>query len=132
VDRPQQRYSRFSLGGLILVFLGVLFLLQNLGVVSWEVWGTLWRFWPVVLILIGINILWGRRSPYLALAVSGVVLLGVMGTAVWVQEPWPSELPDTFSQPLQGVSRAEVEVTFGAGKLGINSLPPSSPNLAEG
>ncbi|MEE9203365.1 MAG: DUF5668 domain-containing protein [Dehalococcoidia bacterium] len=133
MEQPERHTSRFSLGGLILVFLGVVFLLQTLGVVPWEVWGTLWRFWPVALILVGINILWGRRSPWLVLAVSGVVLLGVIGAAVWIQEsPPPLEATTSYSQPLQGVERAEVEIDFGAGELVIASLPTTSPNLVEG
>lgn len=133
MEQPERHTSRFSLGGLILVFVGVVFLLQTLGVVPWEVWGVLWRFWPVTLILVGINILWGRRSPWLMLAVGGAVLLGVIGAAVWIQEspPLPG-VTTAYSQPLQGVERAEVEIDFGAGELVITSLPTTSSNLVEG
>ncbi|MBC7194284.1 MAG: hypothetical protein H5U37_01305 [Caldisericia bacterium] len=39
--------------GLILIALGVLFLLKNLGVISGEVWGI---FWPILIIIIGLEI----------------------------------------------------------------------------
>ena len=43
--------------GLILIVLGCLFLLANLGVFWWFDWGT---FWPLVLIVIGVLLLAGR------------------------------------------------------------------------
>ena len=49
--------NRTYLFGVILVLLGLLFLLENLGVLSWFRWSL---FWPVVLILIGFALLAGR------------------------------------------------------------------------
>lgn len=40
--------------GLILIALGVLFLLKNLGIISQDIWGI---FWPILLIILGIEIL---------------------------------------------------------------------------
>ncbi|MDP6509949.1 MAG: DUF5668 domain-containing protein [Dehalococcoidia bacterium] len=97
----QRPSSRFSLGAFILIVLEVVFLLQNLGIVSWQVWGVLWRFWPVILILIGVNIVWGRHSRWLMPAVSAIAVVGVVGAAVWIQEPAPPEPATTLSQPLQ-------------------------------
>ncbi len=42
--------------GVILIFLGVVFILQNLGLVFFD-WRSLWRLWPVILVLWGISIL---------------------------------------------------------------------------
>ncbi len=42
--------------GLILVALGVLFLLKNLGLISGDVWGI---FWPILLIILGLWIVIG-------------------------------------------------------------------------
>ena len=42
--------------GIFLVFLGVVFLLQTLNFPPWNIWGTLWRFWPVLIIISGIDI----------------------------------------------------------------------------
>lgn len=40
--------------GLILIALGLLFLLKNLGIISGDVWGI---FWPILLIILGLWIL---------------------------------------------------------------------------
>lgn len=42
--------------GVVLIFIGVLFILQNLNVVYFD-WVNLWRLWPVVFILWGVSIL---------------------------------------------------------------------------
>lgn len=46
--------------GLVVLFAGILFLLNNLGLVPWSVWNELWKFWPVVIIIIGIRMLAGK------------------------------------------------------------------------
>jgi hypothetical protein len=47
-------------GALLLIFVGSLFLANNLGITSWSVWNDFWKFWPVVLILLGLQFLLGK------------------------------------------------------------------------
>ncbi len=42
--------------GVILIFAGVLFILQNLGLVHFN-WMAMWRLWPVILVLWGVSII---------------------------------------------------------------------------
>jgi len=42
--------------GVILIFVGVLFILQNLGMLHFD-WLSLWRLWPVILVLWGVSII---------------------------------------------------------------------------
>lgn len=44
--------------GLIVLLIGLIFLLKNLGIITTGFWTI---FWPVIVILIGINMLLGRR-----------------------------------------------------------------------
>lgn len=46
--------------GLIIIFGGILLLLNNIGIASWEIWNYIWPFWPVLLIILGIRIVFGR------------------------------------------------------------------------
>ncbi len=43
--------------GLILIGIGLLFFLNTMGIATFQVWYFLFKFWPVILILIGLNII---------------------------------------------------------------------------
>jgi hypothetical protein len=47
-------------GALILITIGGILLLNNLGLLPWSVWHNLWRYWPVILILTGVQMVIGR------------------------------------------------------------------------
>lgn len=68
---------RSHFGGIILIFLGLLFLLNNFGIVPWSVWSVLWRAWPVFLIFIGLEAIFGKtRKGSGLLALILILLLG--------------------------------------------------------
>jgi hypothetical protein len=50
--------SKIPIGAFVLIGLGVLFLLNEMDVVNFD---RLWRFWPLVLIAVGIRVLMRRR-----------------------------------------------------------------------
>ncbi len=47
---------------IILIFLGIIFFLINLGILSNQTWFHLWGFWPVLLILFGLKLLLDKSS----------------------------------------------------------------------
>lgn len=101
---------------LLLIAVGVLLLLSNLGYLPWSAWDTLWRLWPVALIALGLDVLIGRRSALGALF-SGVlvlVLVGVIvGVVVSVQE-LPQAGQTYVEYPLGTATRAEVSLEWGS------------------
>ncbi len=52
-------HSQIPIGAFVLIGLGILFLLNEMDVVNFD---RLWRFWPLVLIAIGIRVLMRRRG----------------------------------------------------------------------
>ena len=48
-----------GLFGLVVLFIGILLLFNNFGVVSMDVWNYIWPFWPLLLILMGLRIIFG-------------------------------------------------------------------------
>jgi hypothetical protein len=71
--------------GLILIFIGAVFLLNNFGVVNFY-WGSVWRFWPIIFILIGANMLFSRISNptgsilSVSLTLLALIFIGYQGT----------------------------------------------------
>lgn len=45
---------------IFLITIGILLLLNNAGIVPWSIWQEIWQFWPVLLILLGLQIILGR------------------------------------------------------------------------
>lgn len=77
---PQQprrpRRSRSFFWPVLLIALGVLFLLNNLGIVAWGTWNLIWRLWPLILVAIGLDLLIGGRSAL------GAVLSALLALAL--------------------------------------------------
>jgi len=77
------------LGPLVLVIIGLLLLLNNMGMLPLGFWGTIWRFWPLILILIGLDILATHsesRKTYILFILLGIVIVaGVIAIAL----TWP-------------------------------------------
>jgi hypothetical protein len=110
---------------LILIGLGVLFLLNNLGVLDWSIWEAVFRFWPVLLIAVGLDILVGRRSTAGSLLVGTVIIL-LIGLSIWWLGPGSMNgMPlaaQTINQPLEGATRGEVTLSLGVGTLQLEAM----------
>lgn len=128
------RHRRGSLvGPAILIGLGVVLLLNNLGMLPWSVWGTILRLWPVLIIAGGLDLLIGRRSLWgsllvvllLALVVAGLLWLlgsGVGGAAG----------SEEIAQPLGNANRARVEIAPSVADLHLAAFAGSSSDLLAG
>ena len=78
--------SRFF-WGTFLVLAGILILLAKLGVMTLQL-GSLWKFWPLVLVLWGIGMFTGARAIRSLLAVIGAIFLALIIYGLW--EEWGS------------------------------------------
>ena len=128
------RRRGFPLLATLLIALGVLLLLQTTGVVPWSVWWTIWRLWPVLIIVLGINIALGSRMPWLAGTLIALVLIAAVaiGFATYDGRMTGVESVAMLDEPLNGVENVDVSIDLGAGTLVVSSLPETSTNLVEG
>jgi hypothetical protein len=123
-------------GPILLIGIGVILLLQNLGMIPAGSWLLAARFWPLALILIGIDIILGRRSiigtilsGLAAIAVVGGVILimlfpGAAGINRFIQ---PIELVEQrLEVPLDDAETANVTIDWYIGKNVLTALPASS------
>ena len=82
-EEKSPRVVGVPIWGVFLVFLGIVFLLQTVDVLPWDLWGTLWRFWPVLIIITGLDILLRRYNVWLVSLLILAVLGAGLGMAVW-------------------------------------------------
>jgi hypothetical protein len=68
---------------LVIIIAGVLLLLQNTGLLPPGLWPLLIRLWPVALILVGLDLLIGWRSPAAARVAVILTALVMAGTLLW-------------------------------------------------
>ena len=118
--------------GLLFVFAGVVVLLNVTGVLPWQVWGTLWKLWPLGIIFLGLGVLL-RHWPWLILA----SMVAVLGVSLWLVSLryLPSLANDVitvaqeYTYPLGTTERAVVDIQSAAGNVLVTSLDPGSADL---
>ncbi len=97
-ERRQWRHRRGSLfGPLLLIALGIVFLLSNMGALRGNAWEAILQFWPVILIVIGLDSLYKREGMVGAVFLIGLGTvfllsnLGMINVNVWqlVIRLWP-------------------------------------------
>ena len=125
-------------GPLMLITIGVVLLLNQMGRLPGDFWWNVWRYWPVLLILAGIEVLLGiSRSRWMYLL--GVLLaMGVIGVLVGyavlrganTANLRPAAGTETITHALQDAERARVNLRMGAGAIELGAVS-DSPNLAE-
>lgn len=105
---------------IVLIGAGVVFLLANLGVLQSGSLVTLFRMWPLLLILIGIDILFGRSSPMIgALLGIGAVVLVIV---VIIAFPASFDLVEaSYSDTASGAQSAAVRLYPSVGRTTVNT-----------
>ena len=71
--------SRSMFLAVLLIGIGVLWLLGNLGLLPVFQIGVLLRLWPVILIVIGLNVILNNRAPLLRTILNWIAVVGVVG-----------------------------------------------------
>ncbi|MBN1427177.1 MAG: DUF4097 family beta strand repeat protein [Anaerolineae bacterium] len=128
----KQRGRKGIVFPILLIAIGITALLDNLGVVdvSWQV---VVRFWPVLLILGGLDIIFGRHS-FLGTVAVGLAALLAIGGLLWVsssterltvigieQTAWGQIVTGDIEEPLQDVARLEVDIDLSISELAIGA-----------
>ncbi len=127
--RPEKRRQVSLVGPVILIGLGVIFLLNTMGVLAWSVWEAIFRLWPILLIAAGLEVILSRLSVWgslLALVLTVAILAGML----WMLGPdlgtGQVVAGEEITQALGEASRAEVVIEPGVGALYIEALPEST------
>ncbi len=135
MSKSAKRSGRGSLlFPLVVIVVGVVLLLMNLGVVSSDIWGQLVRFWPVLLIALGIDVLVGRPSfgSALSMLITACVIaaLGLAAFYLFGPEAWITER-QTLAYPLGPATSARISLTCEGCSIAIAEATDPE-NLIEG
>jgi hypothetical protein len=118
---------------ILLIGVGVVWLLANLGIIEGVNWRFLWRFWPVILVAIGLDIIFSRRAPIL-----GAVLgLGTVALLVLILVFAPSlgivtsteTITEQFNVPMGVAESAHLNLDLSVGPLTVDALSDSTQLL---
>jgi hypothetical protein len=127
IEPAPRRGARGVTGAVLLIGLGTALLLSNLGVITLS-WLTLIQFWPVVLILIGLDIAFGGRSAAGSVVVALVALAVVFGVIFWsgflgntVGEP-NTTVAGEFAHEIADANALRVELDLGMGDIEVGAL----------
>ncbi|MGE5544105.1 MAG: LiaI-LiaF-like domain-containing protein [Bacillota bacterium] len=108
-----------------LILAGVTMFMLNLGYGSWQMVVEAGKFWPILLILLGISLLWGGRIPgwlalLLVVALAGGVVFLFLNTPGMLAESYDNEVTIRRQQH-PGLTSGSIDITFGGGQLNLGT-----------
>ena len=114
----------------VLIGVGVIWLMSNLGYINPANLNEAWRFWPVVLIAVGLDILAGRRFPIIG-ALLGLVIVALIGFLLiqGFQLPGarsPEVVTEHLTLPVENARQANVSLNFWSDPVKLYVLEDSS------
>ncbi|MBN2257775.1 MAG: hypothetical protein JW704_08115 [Anaerolineaceae bacterium] len=119
---------------IVLLGVGAVWLLSNLGYIQAIDVGFLVRLWPVLLIIIGMDILLGRIAPWLSALLGLAVIAGLIAVLIYAPSlglTRPAELnSEKLIEPIGGASAAIVDLRLSLDSVDVTSLS-SGENLIE-
>ncbi len=115
--------------GLVLVVIGAILLMNTTGYLPWSVWESALRFWPVLLIGLGLQIVASNRFPGLALAVVAILILAAMNPYAGENLGWRrgSKEWDIELEP----ATSKMDITLNAPSLELEIRGDSSLNARD-
>ena len=132
------RHSPRLFWPIVLIGIGIIFLLKNMGIIAGSPWPVILQLWPVLLIALGVEILLGRQGSAGAI-VSGVIGLALVGFVLWILVARPP-LPNlsfggaletrTIEYPLKDIRSTSVSIGFTTGTNQLDALSDSDQLIA--
>lgn len=125
-------------GPLVLILLGGLFLASNFNLIPADIWSRIWHFWPVTLIMVGIELLTGRSASSGVRILGRLVVLAIVGCVLalaWLgigngsgdgNFSGPTGNRQEISVPLEGATGASLQIHGGVGTFDLRAADAST------
>jgi len=83
-DLRRKKTRKRNSGGLVLIFLGTVFLLNNLGILPSNVWNEVWKFWPVSIYPFLVFVCWEEKNIVSRIIITLVTLFAFAGVLAYI------------------------------------------------
>jgi hypothetical protein len=125
--------------GVILLFVGIVLLLDNFNVIEFY-WRNVWAFWPVFLIISGVNILFNKNKSETGNIISISVLVLILGFVFYKGQERPANkywFGDRLSRDIDidindDKNRRKEKVNFSEPMVAADSLKKTVLNISGG
>lgn len=125
--------------GVFLLSIGAMWLLINMGVISWQTFNALFVLWPLILVLIGVNVIF--KGNEIVKAIAWIGFLAVIITYGYFTGDVVSDIkqvgsPRVVIEKLPETKRGELEIAMGgvglnidAGDVNLIDVTSSQPDI---
>ncbi|MBA1334472.1 MAG: hypothetical protein HPY66_2321 [Firmicutes bacterium] len=109
--------------GIILIAIGVIWMLNNLGYSTWFLWEGLFKLWPLILVIVGISVIFRGKGYIITIAwllfFASILGYGILGYNVTRIET--VRTPHVVMDAKPGTSNGKLSITLDAGNFTFNS-----------
>ena len=114
----------------VLIGAGCILLLRNLGFLPDFSWAALLNLWPVALIVLGLDLMFGRKSPWVGgliglLTIGAVIAFLYFSPALGIKAPAEVKT-EVISEPLGNTTSVEYFIDTAAQPVSVQALPKST------
>lgn len=131
MNTPESPRQRSLFWPVVLIGIGVILLLANLNIINTANLAALAALWPLLLVALGLEILFGRRSTLASglialLMVGAVIFILVAGPRVGLNLPTSQVIEEKFSEPIGSTRKADVLIDISSDPVTIDALSGTS------
>lgn len=111
---------------IVLIGIGVILLLRNLEIIPAFNINMLLRLWPLILVVIGLDILFGHRASWVGgviglLAVGGIIAFLMLSPSLGITQTGGTKT-ETISEPVKAAASAKYYFEFSSDPVEVNAL----------
>lgn len=125
--KPESK-NRSFFWPVVLIGVGLVWLLSNMGIIPAASLALAWRLWPLIIIIIGLDLIFGRKTPLVGALVGVLAVALVVGILLFAPVlGWKAPEMEThsFSEALGNATTAELKLDLGSATNTINVLGDS-------
>jgi len=120
---------------ILLVGVGVIWLLRNLGIIQAFNLAAIFKLWPLLLIILGIDIIFSRRYPWIGAIMGLVAVAGIVGLLIYSPNlgvtTTQTTKTESFSEPIENTASAIYYFDTASSPVEINALSTQDANLIQ-